>query len=88
MAGVNPVLMISRQSAAGNDGVDMIMGQQVGTPRVQDGEEPDLRTEASGSVATSSRVWELASNRRSSNRLRDVSAKGFSSWGRVKTTWK
>ena len=48
MAGVDPSLMIGRQSAGGNDGMDMVMGQQVGTPRVQDGEEPDLGTEAFG----------------------------------------
>src|ERR1035437_2046760 len=42
MAGRDPALMISRQSAGGDDRVDMVMGQQVGTPRVQDGEESDL----------------------------------------------
>src|SRR5664279_2512328 len=45
MAGVDPALMISRQSAGGNDRVDMVMGQEVRTPRVQDGEEPDLGAE-------------------------------------------
>jgi len=34
--------MIWRQSAGGNDAMDMIMGQQVLTPGVQDGEESDL----------------------------------------------
>jgi hypothetical protein len=41
-----------------------------------------------GSAATLSKVWELASNSRSRKRLGVVSANGFSSWGRVKTTWK
>src|ERR1700756_1982976 len=41
-----------------------------------------------GSRATWSRVWELASNNRSRNGLREVSAKGLSSWGTVKTTGK
>ena len=40
--------MIGRQSAAGNDAVDMVMGQQVRTPCMQDGEEPDLCAEALG----------------------------------------
>ena len=44
----NPALMISRQSTAGNDAVDMVMGQQVGSPRMQDGEESDLCAEAFG----------------------------------------
>lgn len=48
MAGRNPALMIGRQSAAGNDCVNMIVGQQVRSPRVQDGEEPDLCAEAPG----------------------------------------
>ena len=48
MAGGDPALMIGRQSAAGNDAVDMVMGQQVRTPRVQDGEESDLRAESFG----------------------------------------
>ena len=48
MAGMNPALVIGRQSAAGNDCVNMIMGQQVRSPRVQDGEEPDLCAEALG----------------------------------------
>lgn len=48
MAGGDPALMISRQSAAGNDAVDMVMGQQVGSPCVQDGEEADLCAEALG----------------------------------------
>jgi len=34
MTGMNPALVIGRQSAAGNDCVDMIMGQQVGSLRV------------------------------------------------------
>ena len=48
MAGMNPALVIGRQSAAGNDCVDMVMGQQVRSPCVQDGEEPDLCAEALG----------------------------------------
>jgi len=88
MTGVDPALTIGRQSAGGNDAMDMIMGQQVGTPRVQDGEEPDLCSEAFGSRATSSRVWKLALNNRSRNGLCEVNAKGFSSWGTVKTTRK
>jgi len=48
MAGMNPALVIGRQSAAGNDCVNMIMGQQVRSPGVQDGEEPDLSAEALG----------------------------------------
>ena len=48
MAGVDPALMIGRQSAAGNDAVDMVMGQQVRSPGVQDGEESDLCAEALG----------------------------------------
>ena len=32
MAGRDPALVIGRQSAAGNDGVDMVMGQQVRIP--------------------------------------------------------
>ena len=48
MAGMDPALVIGRQSAAGNDAVDMIMGQQVRSPGVQDGEEPDLCAEAFG----------------------------------------
>ena len=73
MAGVDPALMIGRQSAGGNDAMDMIMGQQVGTPRVRDGEEPDLPPSRPGSRATSSRVWELASNNLDRmNSLREV----------------
>ena len=37
--------MIGRQSAAGDDAVDMVMGQQVLTPGMQDGEEADLSAE-------------------------------------------
>src|ERR1039457_6423301 len=37
-----------------------------------------------GSAATSSKVRELASKSSSSSGLREVSASGFSSWGRVK----
>ena len=48
MAGMNPALVIGRQSAAGNDSVDMVMGQQVRSPCVQDGEEPDLCTQTLG----------------------------------------
>src|SRR5579864_1653344 len=48
MAGMNPALVIGRQSAAGNDCMDMVMGQQVRSPCVQDGEESDLCTEALG----------------------------------------
>ena len=48
MTGRNPALMICRQSPAGNDAVDMVMRQQVRTPRMQDGEEADLGTEALG----------------------------------------
>ena len=48
MAGMNPALVIGRQSAAGNDCVDMVMGQQVRSPCVQDGEESDLCAEALG----------------------------------------
>jgi len=48
MAGRYPALVIGRQSAAGDDAMDMIVAQEVRTPRVQDGEEPDLRAEAPG----------------------------------------
>src|SRR5450631_1536973 len=48
MAGMNPAPVIGRQSAAGNDCVYMVMGQQVGSPGVQDGEESDLCAEAFG----------------------------------------
>lgn len=48
MAGRDPALLIGRQSAAGNDAVDMIVGQEVRTPRVQDGEEPDFLAESPG----------------------------------------
>jgi hypothetical protein len=41
-----------------------------------------------GSAATWSKVWELDSNSRSRNGLGEVNASAFSSWGRVKTTWK
>ena len=34
------------KSAAGNDTVDMVMGTQVQTPRVQEGEEPGAGTRA------------------------------------------
>ena len=46
MAGVDPSLVVGRQSAAGDDTVDMVMGQQVRTPGVQDGEESDLGAES------------------------------------------
>lgn len=42
MFGRDPSLMIGRQSAAGDDAVDMVVRQQVGTPGVQDGEEAEL----------------------------------------------
>jgi hypothetical protein len=42
MAGMNPALVIGRQSAAGNDCVDMVMGQQVGSPCVQDASRTEL----------------------------------------------
>ena len=48
MAGRNPALMIGRQSATGNDAMNMVVRQQVRTPCVQDGEEPDLGAEALG----------------------------------------
>jgi hypothetical protein len=88
MAGMNPALVIGRQSAAGNDCVDMIMGQQVGSPCVQDGEESDLCTEALGSAADFEQGLGTGIEQQVSSGLREVSASGFSSWGRVKTTWK
>ena len=48
MTGVDPALMIGRQAAGGNDAMDMIMGQQVGSPAVQDGEKADLCAQALG----------------------------------------
>ena len=48
MAGWIQRLVIGRQSAAGNDAVDMVMGQQVRSPCVQDGEESDLCAQAPG----------------------------------------
>ena len=48
MGGRDPALMIGRQSAAGNDAVDMVVGQQVRSPGVQDGQESDLCAEAPG----------------------------------------
>ena len=48
MSGVDPALMIGRQSSGGNDRVDMVMGQQVGTPCMQDGEESDLCAQPPG----------------------------------------
>ena len=45
MSGRDPALMIGRQSSGGNDRVDMVMGQQVRTPGMQDGEESDLSPE-------------------------------------------
>ncbi len=86
MAGVHPALVIGRQPAAGNHAVDMVMRQKVRTPRVQDGEESDLCTQTLGIGGDFEQGLGLASNSRSSTGLRDVSARGFSSWGRVKTT--
>src|SRR5208282_1176916 len=48
MAGLNPSLVIGRQAAGGNDAMDMVMAEQIGTPCVQDGEESDLGTEPLG----------------------------------------
>ena len=48
MTGVDPALMVGRQSAAGNDAMDMVMRQEVGTPRMQYGEKADLCAEAFG----------------------------------------
>ena len=48
MAGRDPALMISRQSAAGDDAMGMVMGQEVRTPRVQDGKESDFGAESFG----------------------------------------
>ena len=87
VAGRDPALMIWRQAAGGNDAMDMIMGQQVLTPGVQDGEESDLCAQPFG---IGSRLQAGPGNwRRITGRgdgLGDVSASGFSSWGRVKTT--
>ena len=58
------------------------MGQQVGTPRVQDGEEPDFCTEAFGISSDFEQgpgSWRRITGR--GNGLREVSAKGFSSRG-------
>ena len=45
VAGVNPVLMVWRQSAGGNDAVNVIVAEQVLTPGMEDGEESDLGAE-------------------------------------------
>ena len=36
VAGVDPSLAVGRQAAAGDDAMDMVMAQQVGTPGMQD----------------------------------------------------
>ena len=48
MTGVDPALMISRQSSGGNDGVNMVMNRRVQTPGVQDGKESNLRAHMFG----------------------------------------
>ena len=44
--GMDPALVVGGESAAGDDTVDMGMEQDVGTPAMEDGEEPDLGAEA------------------------------------------
>jgi hypothetical protein len=59
----------------------MVMGQQVRCHVCRMERNPISAPNRLGAAATSSRVWELASNSRSSSGLREVSASGFSSWG-------
>ena len=45
MTGLGERAIVDIYTSGGNDGVDMVMNQQVRTPRVQDGEESDLCTQ-------------------------------------------
>src|ERR1017187_621754 len=45
VAGVDPSLMVCRKAAAGDDAMDMVMGQKVRAPCVEDGEKSDLGAE-------------------------------------------
>lgn len=48
MAGVDPSLVVGGQTAGGDDAMDVVMGQQIRAPGVQDGEESDLGAEPLG----------------------------------------
>jgi hypothetical protein len=48
VAGRDPSLVVGRQAAGGDDAVDMVMGQQVRAPGMQDGEKSDLGAEPFG----------------------------------------
>lgn len=61
----DPVCVIERESASGNDAVDMRMVLQLLIPGMEHTEEADLRTEMAGLRATSISVAALVRNSRS-----------------------
>ena len=89
MTCANPSLMVGRESAGRDHAVDMRMEQQVLSPCVEDGEEADLG-------AQMFRVGGHLQQRLRAGCEQQVvecdagwcSARTFSSWGTVKTTWK
>ena len=80
--------MIGGQSAAGDHAMDVVMAQQVLTPGMQDGEKSDLSTEPFRIGGHFEQGLGTGLEQQIEKGWGEVSASGFSSWGRVKTTWK